>query len=145
MAGYEVLRMLQNPLGLPAAPGQRDDFVRVINGCATVELDPVEFERMSETGLLRTLAEFDTRPMSVISVSTPTGGRGVFHQRREATRRTRGHPRSGRSNLQRGRRIRAETQTSKKGPARSSVRLVPGSPSDRALMASPSPRIMRSR
>lgn len=77
MANYEVLRLLQNPLGQPASPGQRGDIVRVTNGWATVYLDPSEFERISEAGLLRMLAEVDPRPMSVVSASTPAGGRGI--------------------------------------------------------------------
>lgn len=77
MAGFEVLRLSQNPLGQPAPPGQRGDIVRVTNGWATIYLDPTEFERMSEAGLLRLLAQADTRPMSAVCASTPAGGRGM--------------------------------------------------------------------
>jgi hypothetical protein len=77
MAEFEVTRLLQNPLGQVAPAGQRGDIVRVSNGWATIYLDPAEFERSSEGGLLRMLAEVDPRPLSVLGASTPAGGHTV--------------------------------------------------------------------
>jgi hypothetical protein len=77
MADFQVARLLQNPLGQPAPAGHRGDIVRVSNEWATIYLDPNEFERTSEAGLQRMLVQSDTRPLSVVGVSTPAGGRGV--------------------------------------------------------------------
>jgi hypothetical protein len=77
MAGFEVTRLVQNPLGAVAPAGQRGDIVRVSNEWATVYLDPAEFERATEGGLLRMLAEANKRPVSVSGASTPAGGRSV--------------------------------------------------------------------
>jgi hypothetical protein len=77
MAGFEVTRLLQNPLGQIAPAGQCGDIVRVRNGWATIYLDPAEFARSSEGGLLRMLAEADPRPLSVARSSTPAGGRAT--------------------------------------------------------------------
>jgi hypothetical protein len=77
MAGFEVARLVQNPLGQLAPPGERGDIVRVTNGRATIYLDPSEYERMSEAGVLYLLAQADTRPTSEIWADTPAGGRGM--------------------------------------------------------------------
>lgn len=77
MADFQVVRLLQNPLGELAPAGQRGDIVRVSNGWATIYLDPNEFDRLSEAGLQRMLAEADTRPLSVVGADTPAGGRGM--------------------------------------------------------------------
>ena len=77
MADIQVVRLLQNPLGGLAPAGQRGDIVRVSNGWATVYLDPNQFDRMSEAGLGRMLAEAGTRPVSAVGANTPTGGRGM--------------------------------------------------------------------
>ena len=74
MAGYTVTRLLQNPLGHAAPAGQRGDIVRVSNGSVTIYLDPAEFERSSEGGLLQLLAEADARPLSAVGASTLAGG-----------------------------------------------------------------------
>jgi hypothetical protein len=77
MDGFGVTRLLQNPLGAVAPAGQRGDIVRVSNGWATIYLDPAEFERAIEGGLLRMLAEADKRPVLVSGASTPSGARSV--------------------------------------------------------------------
>lgn len=86
MAGFEVTRLLQNPLGEVAPPGQRGDIVRVRNGWATIYLDPAEFERATEGGLLRMLAEADNRPGSVASATTAAGGQRSTPHRGYVTR-----------------------------------------------------------
>ena len=77
MGDIQVVRLLQNPLGELAPAGQRGDIVRVRDGWATIYLDPNEFDRMSQAGLRRMLAEADTRPISVVGANTPAGGRGM--------------------------------------------------------------------
>ena len=81
MAGFEVTRLLANPLGQVAAVGQRGDIVRVSNGRATIYLDPAEFDAATEGRLEYLLAEADTRPRSTVGASTPAGGRSrTVHQ-----------------------------------------------------------------
>jgi hypothetical protein len=75
MAEFTVTRLLASPLGAVAEDGQRADLVRVSNGWATIYLDPAEYERSSEGGLLRKLAEVDPRPASAIGATTQAGGR----------------------------------------------------------------------
>lgn len=77
MAGMTVTRLLANPLGEVAPEGQRGDIVRISNGWVTVYLDPAEYERSSEGGLRRMLAEADSRPLSVIGETTHGGGRAA--------------------------------------------------------------------
>jgi hypothetical protein len=50
--GLTVVRLLQNPLGQEALPGERGDMVRVSDGRARLYLLPSEFDRAS-TGSLR--------------------------------------------------------------------------------------------
>ncbi|GAA1289568.1 hypothetical protein GCM10009609_66120 [Pseudonocardia aurantiaca] len=52
----QVQRLLQNPMGAPAPPGARGDFVRVSDGTRTVYLTPAEYERASEAELRYLLA-----------------------------------------------------------------------------------------
>lgn len=77
MTGMMVTRLLANPLGEVAPEGQRGDIVRISNGWVTIYLDPAEYERSSEGGLLRMLAEADPRPLSAIGESTHAGGRAT--------------------------------------------------------------------
>ena len=49
-----VVRLLQNPLGQQAAPGERGDIVRISDDRATVYLLPSEFD-MASTAMLRHL------------------------------------------------------------------------------------------
>lgn len=51
MAELEVTRLLQNPLGQVAPPGQRGDIVRVSDGRSTIYLDPAEYEKSTKTQL----------------------------------------------------------------------------------------------
>jgi len=51
-----VVRLLQNPLGQQAPPGERGDMVRVSDGRATVYLLPSEFDAVSAAGLRWLLA-----------------------------------------------------------------------------------------
>lgn len=77
MGGFKILRLVQNPLGQPAPPGQRGDIVRVSNEWSTIYLDPGEFERMSEAAIRRMLSEADPRPIAMLGTSTMAGGRGL--------------------------------------------------------------------
>jgi hypothetical protein len=43
-----VVRLLQNPMGEPAPPGERGDIVRVSDGTSTIYMLPAEFEAASE-------------------------------------------------------------------------------------------------
>jgi hypothetical protein len=43
-----VRRLLQNPTGEPAPPGERGDIVRVSDGTRTIYMLPAEFEAASE-------------------------------------------------------------------------------------------------
>jgi hypothetical protein len=61
MAALEVTRLLQNPLGHVAPPGQRGDIVRVSDGAATIYLDPVEYDAESEESLRAMLALAEPR------------------------------------------------------------------------------------
>jgi hypothetical protein len=56
MAALEVTRLLANPLGQVAPPGQRGDMVRVSDGEATIYLDPSEYDVESEESLRAMLA-----------------------------------------------------------------------------------------
>lgn len=51
MAELEVTRILQNPLGQEAPPGQRGDIVRVSDGRSKIYLDPAEYERTTRREL----------------------------------------------------------------------------------------------
>lgn len=58
----EITRLLQNPLGHPAAEGERGDIVRVSDGTRTVYLTPREYDEASEQQLrYRLAAEGRTR------------------------------------------------------------------------------------
>ncbi|HTK61020.1 MAG TPA: hypothetical protein VL595_01545 [Pseudonocardia sp.] len=61
MTALEVTRLLQNPLGHVAPPGQRGDIVRVSDGEATIYLDPSEYESESEDSLRAMLALAEPR------------------------------------------------------------------------------------
>jgi hypothetical protein len=52
-----VVRLLQNPLGQQAPPGERGDMVRVSDGRARVYLLPSEFDMISSAGLRWMLAK----------------------------------------------------------------------------------------
>jgi Ribosomal protein L9, N-terminal domain len=54
-------RLLQNPLGQPAAPGARGDIVRVSDGRASVYLLPHEYEAADDRLLRWLLAQKSTR------------------------------------------------------------------------------------
>lgn len=56
MAELIVTRLLQNPLGGIAPPGERGDIVRVSNGAVTIYLDPAEFAAISDRALRSMLA-----------------------------------------------------------------------------------------
>lgn len=47
MTGWNVCRLLQNPLGQAAPAGQRGDIVRIGDGYSTVYLTPYEYDRTS--------------------------------------------------------------------------------------------------
>ena len=51
MTGFQVTRLLQNPLGQVAPPGHRGDIVRVSDGLSTIYLEPAEFESTSRERL----------------------------------------------------------------------------------------------
>lgn len=51
MAELEVTRILQNPLGQEAPPGERGDIVRVSDGRSKVYLDPAEYEKATKREL----------------------------------------------------------------------------------------------
>jgi hypothetical protein len=61
MAALEVTRLLQNPLGQVAPPGQRGDMVRVSDGVATIYLDPSEYDAASVRSLRAMLALVEPR------------------------------------------------------------------------------------
>lgn len=89
MPEFEVTRLLQNPLGQIAPEGHRGDIVKVSNDWATIYLDPADYERSSEGGLLRRLAEADPRPHSVIGTNTPAGGQAMaIHRTRPGLKPT---------------------------------------------------------
>jgi hypothetical protein len=48
MARLRVTRLLQNPLGAVAPPGEAGDIVRVSDGRASVYLDPDEYDDLDE-------------------------------------------------------------------------------------------------
>lgn len=52
-----VVRLLQNPLGQPAPPGERGDLVRVSDGRARVYLLPGEYDRATPATLRWLLAQ----------------------------------------------------------------------------------------
>ena len=54
--GLIVVRLLQNPLGQEAPPGERGDMVRVSDGRARLYLLPSEFDMQSTASLRRMLA-----------------------------------------------------------------------------------------
>ncbi|WP_433298766.1 hypothetical protein ACQPZQ_21905 [Pseudonocardia sp. CA-142604] len=54
-------RLLQNPLGQPAAPGARGDIVRVSDGRASVYLLPHEYEAADDRSLRWLLAQKSVR------------------------------------------------------------------------------------
>jgi hypothetical protein len=54
--GLTVVRLLQNPLGQEAPPGERGDMVCVSDGRARLYLLPSEFDRQSTTSLRWMLA-----------------------------------------------------------------------------------------
>lgn len=56
MTPLVVTRLLQNPLGQVALPGERGDIVRVSDGVATVYLTPREFDDADERHLRYLLA-----------------------------------------------------------------------------------------
>ena len=67
-AEITVVRLLQNPLGQEAPPGERGDMVRVSDGRARVYLLPSEFDDVSATTLRWMLAKApDTRKLPSIS------------------------------------------------------------------------------
>lgn len=51
-----VTRLLQNPLGEQARPGERGDIVRVTDGESTIYLTPDEFEAATDATLRYELA-----------------------------------------------------------------------------------------
>jgi hypothetical protein len=57
MAPLTVTRLLQNPMGAEAPPGEAGDFVRVSDGCATVYLTCREFESATDAHLRWLLAQ----------------------------------------------------------------------------------------
>ena len=54
-------RLLQNPLGTPAAPGTRGDMVQVSDGRTTVYLLPHEYDAADERHLRWLLAQASVR------------------------------------------------------------------------------------
>ena len=48
MSQLTVARLLQNPMGELAPPGERGDIVRVSDGTNTIYMLPAEFEAASE-------------------------------------------------------------------------------------------------
>jgi ribosomal protein L9 len=64
MTNLQVTRLVANPLGDVAPPGERGDIVKVTNGSATIYLDPAEFAGMTERTLRRKLAEVPLRSAS---------------------------------------------------------------------------------
>lgn len=73
MVELQVTRLLQNPLGAIAPPGQRGDMVCVSDGRAKVYLDPVEFDQASEDELraLLTAARLDAKAARLQSPQAP--------------------------------------------------------------------------
>lgn len=61
MGELVVTRLLQNPLGQPAPPGERGDLVRVGDGIASIYLTPQEYDRASEVELRHLLAQAGVR------------------------------------------------------------------------------------
>jgi ribosomal protein L9 len=54
-------RLLQNPLGQPAAPGSRGDIVRVTDGRVTIYLLPHEYDAAEDRDLRWQLAQLPAR------------------------------------------------------------------------------------
>ncbi|MFC4945261.1 hypothetical protein [Pseudonocardia sp. GCM10023141] len=57
MSTLTVTRLLQNPLGAPAPPGEDGDIVAVSNGVTTVYLTPAEYRAATEAELRYLLAQ----------------------------------------------------------------------------------------
>jgi hypothetical protein len=64
-------RLLQNPLGQPAAPGSRGDIVRVTDGQVTIYLLPHEYDAADDRDLRWLLAQ---EPSRVLAGTWPRPG-----------------------------------------------------------------------